>query len=76
MFYIWNFVIKKGLARRALGIFLIFIYFYIPNFLIIVFFQRRLYRIAFLPALRPLNNVIYNSYIYAIGRGARRAANN
>ena len=75
MFYIWNLVVKKGLARRALDILLTSPYFYIPNFLIIISFQRRLYRIAFSPALRPLDSAIYNSCIYATGRGARRAAN-
>ena len=75
MFYIWNLVIRKGLARRALGIFLTFSYSYISNFLIITSLQRRLCRIAFSPALYLLDNIIYNSYIYATGRGARRAAN-
>ena len=70
VFYIWNLVVRKGLARRALGTFLTSPHFHIPNFLIIASFQRRLCRIAFLPALRPLDSVIYNSCIYATGRSS------
>ena len=72
VFYIWNSVVRKGLARRALGTLLTSPHSHIPNFLIIASFQRRLYRIAFLPAKLVIEFIYYHDEFFEFTRYARR----
>ena len=71
VFYIWNSVVRKGLARRALGILLTSPHSHIPNFLIITSFQRRLYRIAFLSFKLVIEFIYYYNEFFEFIRYVR-----
>ena len=72
VFYIWNSVVRKGLARRALGTLLTSPHSHIPNFLIIASLQRRLYRIAFSSSKLVIEFIHYHDEFFEFTRHARR----
>ena len=72
VFYIWNSVVRKGLARRALGILLTSPHSHIPNFLIIASLQRRLYRIAFSSSKLVIEFIYYYNEFFEFTRHVKR----
>ena len=72
VFYIWNSVVRKGLARRALGTLLTSPHSHIPNFLIITSLQRRLCRIAFSSFKLVIEFIYYYNEFFEFTRHVRR----